>query len=152
MKYCPCGTQKEYATCCERFISGQQIANTPEELMRSRYTAYSTVNIAYIAQTMKGPASKNFNAQEAEIWAKKVHWQGLTVIRATAEKNQGWVEFIAYYDEDGKPQQLHEISQFERVDGRWYYTQGTTGQIKIGRNELCHCGSQKKYKKCCGQN
>ena len=23
------------------------------------------------------------------------------------------------------------------------------GKIKIGRNELCHCGSGKKYKKCC---
>jgi uncharacterized protein YchJ len=23
---------------------------------------------------------------------------------------------------------------------------------KIGRNELCHCGSGKKYKKCCGKN
>jgi uncharacterized protein YecA (UPF0149 family) len=22
---------------------------------------------------------------------------------------------------------------------------------KIGRNDLCLCGSQKKYKKCCGQ-
>jgi preprotein translocase subunit SecA len=23
-------------------------------------------------------------------------------------------------------------------------------QAKIGRNDLCHCGSGKKYKKCCG--
>lgn len=23
---------------------------------------------------------------------------------------------------------------------------------KIGRNDLCSCGSQKKFKKCCGQN
>ena len=23
-------------------------------------------------------------------------------------------------------------------------------EIKIGRNEPCHCGSGKKYKKCCG--
>ncbi|MEI6984764.1 MAG: SEC-C metal-binding domain-containing protein [Rhodospirillaceae bacterium] len=22
--------------------------------------------------------------------------------------------------------------------------------VKIGRNELCSCGSGKKYKKCCG--
>jgi hypothetical protein len=22
---------------------------------------------------------------------------------------------------------------------------------KIGRNELCHCGSGKKYKRCCGK-
>jgi uncharacterized protein YecA (UPF0149 family) len=31
---------------------------------------------------------------------------------------------------------------------------GTTivNSAKIGRNELCPCGSGKKYKKCCGQN
>jgi uncharacterized protein YecA (UPF0149 family) len=23
---------------------------------------------------------------------------------------------------------------------------------KIGRNDMCTCGSQKKFKKCCGQN
>ena len=25
-----------------------------------------------------------------------------------------------------------------------------TDHTKIGRNDLCHCGSNKKYKKCCG--
>src|SRR6185312_2334301 len=102
MKRCPCGSEKEYHNCCERFISGQQSASTPEELMRSRYTAYSTANIAYIAQTMRGAASKNFDANNAEIWAKKVNWQGLKVLRASAEGNQGLVEFIAYYHEDDK--------------------------------------------------
>ncbi len=27
----------------------------------------------------------------------------------------------------------------------------TTVEKKPGRNELCHCGSDKKYKKCCGK-
>ena len=27
-----------------------------------------------------------------------------------------------------------------------------TSQHKVGRNDLCPCGSGKKYKKCCGQN
>lgn len=26
----------------------------------------------------------------------------------------------------------------------------TRGQEKVGRNELCPCGSEKKYKHCCG--
>ena len=25
------------------------------------------------------------------------------------------------------------------------------GDKKVGRNELCHCGSGKKYKRCCGK-
>ncbi len=27
----------------------------------------------------------------------------------------------------------------------------TRKQEKVGRNDLCPCGSQKKYKKCCGK-
>jgi len=27
-----------------------------------------------------------------------------------------------------------------------------TNRVKVGRNELCPCGSEKKYKKCCGKN
>jgi uncharacterized protein YecA (UPF0149 family) len=30
-------------------------------------------------------------------------------------------------------------------------TQTITKQPKIGRNDLCPCGSRKKYKKCCGK-
>lgn len=26
------------------------------------------------------------------------------------------------------------------------------GKLNIGRNDPCHCGSGKKYKKCCGEN
>jgi len=37
------------------------------------------------------------------------------------------------------PQQVSEI------------TRTTRGKRKIGRNELCPCGSDKKYKKCCGR-
>ena len=29
------------------------------------------------------------------------------------------------------------------------YPQPITGVLKIGRNEPCPCGSNKKYKKCC---
>ena len=27
-----------------------------------------------------------------------------------------------------------------------------SGQVKVGRNDPCPCGSGKKYKKCCGKN
>jgi len=29
---------------------------------------------------------------------------------------------------------------------------GVSGDIKVGRNDPCPCGSGKKYKKCCGKN
>ncbi|HSG62441.1 MAG TPA: SEC-C metal-binding domain-containing protein, partial [Pseudomonadales bacterium] len=37
---CPCGSNKPFAKCCDRFLSGAQHAKTPEQLMRSRFSAF----------------------------------------------------------------------------------------------------------------
>jgi SEC-C motif-containing protein len=39
---CICGSSKPFKKCCQRFLSGDRLAKTPEQLMRSRYSA-STV-------------------------------------------------------------------------------------------------------------
>jgi len=158
IQQCPCGTGKSYTDCCGIFIAHQKIPSTPEELMRSRYTAYSQVNMDYIIQTMKSPAADNFDAEDARAWAKKVNWTGLEIIKTRHDANKGIVEFRAHYDIDGKKNVLHEISEFNLENGKWYYVNGTqphkkfiaSAAEKIGRNDMCPCGSNKKYKKCCG--
>ncbi len=154
---CPCGTGKLYFDCCGPFITHQKIPATPEELMRSRYTAYTQVNLDYIAQTMKSPAADHFDVEAVREWAKKVSWTGLDVIRARQDLNQGIVEFRAFYSIDGKKNIIQELSEFHFENGKWYYLQGTQPDAKtraraekIGRNDRCPCGSNKKYKKCCG--
>ena len=77
-KVCPCGNNLNYADCCERFINGTSIPATPEELMRSRYTAYTLANVDYIKDTVREPASMGFNAADAKQWAGAAQWQGLT--------------------------------------------------------------------------
>jgi len=149
-QHCPCGTGKSYADCCGVFISNQKLPLTPEALMRSRYTAYTRANIDYIIQTMKSPAADNFDVKDAEEWAKTVNWIGLDVIKTKYDANQGIVEFRAHYSLDGKKNILHEISEFRFENGKWYYVDGTIPNQKIGRNDPCPCGSNKKYKKCCG--
>lgn len=144
---CPCGSNKSYETCCKIFIDGSTTPSTPEALMRARYTAYTQANIGYISKTMKGPAANDFNAVEAEAWAKQITWETLQVIGAKQEKTQGWVEFIAHYSYEAKRHRLHEVSEFSLENGKWYYTDGKTP--KIGRNDPCICGSHKKFKKCC---
>lgn len=37
---CPCGSNQYYSDCCQRFWATQQTAQTAEQLMRSRYTAF----------------------------------------------------------------------------------------------------------------
>ena len=56
-------------------------------------------------------------------------------------------------------QEHHEVSLFRKIDGTWLYSGGKEvgpaqfkrDAPKKGRNELCPCGSGKKYKKCCGK-
>jgi SEC-C motif-containing protein len=73
----------------------------------------------------------------------------------------GIVEFIASFEESGKQHQLHERSNFERRDGKWFYVDGVfpstprmdvrnASPVKAGRNDPCPCGSGNKFKKCCG--
>ena len=147
---CPCQSGKIFQDCCQPFLMGKTFPDTPEQLMRSRYTAYSQANIDYIQETMKPPASLNFNADSAKQWALEVEWLGLKVISAPAVKektNIGFVEFIASFNQHGKRATIHELSEFHRLNGKWYYVRGKTP--KISRNDPCPCGSNKKFKFCC---
>lgn len=148
MSLCLCNSGKSYLDCCEPFISDHKIPTTPEELMRSRYSAYAQANTDYIAKTMKGPAAAGFDGEHAKQWATQIQWQGLKVIRSEYSDKEGMVEFIATYLINGNKDFIYEISLFQREADRWYYVDGTTP--KVGRNDDCPCGSQKKFKKCCG--
>lgn len=158
MNRCPCGSQTNYLSCCGLYINNQEAAKTPEALMRSRYTAYTQANMDYIKKTMLGKPLQEFNELEAEKWSKRVNWIGLQVIKSymgEADNNTGYVEFIATYMEQNTVKAIHELSQFQRHDGSWFYTEGqhsATDKLsqkhKISRNAPCPCGSQKKFKNC----
>ncbi len=157
MQLCPCGSEKNYPECCGSFIEGQQKPPTPEALMRSRYTAYTQANMDYLAQTMKAPASNRFNPKSASVWAKQVKWLRLEIKMTDAQGTKGFVEFIAYFEEQGKIKTLHEKSEFHYENNTWYYVDGehlplndnSSHNLRVGRNDSCPCGSGKKYKKCC---
>lgn len=106
------------------YIIDHEKPRTPEQLMRSRYTAYVLLDIDYIEKTMKGPAAQNFNKEEALKWASQVTWLGLEIRYTHSKKNQGRVEFIAEYQHQGIKDQLHEISEFRLEDDQWYYFDG----------------------------
>lgn len=140
---CPCGSQLDFAYCCELYLNGEKIPQTAEALMRSRYTAYTQANITYIQNTMCDKASEGFDSLSAKQWAESVEWQGLTVIHATTDQ----VTFLAKFESRKKLQVIYERSQFKKINGHWYYVDGTMPKIK--RNEPCPCRSGKKAKHCC---
>lgn len=156
---CYCHSFKEYSQCCEPLIKGASFAATPEQLMRSRYTAFVLADIDYLKSTMKNPALKKFDEEETKEWAEHMDWKGLQVIYASKVEEsdtQAFVEFIATVKHCNQLHNMRELSEFRRDDGKWYYVDSKpidepkSSSKKIGRNDPCPCGSHKKYKKCCG--
>lgn len=127
--------------------------------MRSRYAAYVLQNVGYLLETHHPDTVDDIDPKSMSIWAKKSTWKGLEIV-STAQggegDDEGVVEFVAKYEQEGNAFSHHERSRFRKLDGRWYYRDGSmvTPAVrhvkKIGRNDPCPCGSGKKYKKCCG--
>lgn len=116
---CPCGGG-DYAQCCARFIERGEAPQTAEELMRSRYTAYTQRNDAYLLATWH--ASRRPAPPVTEDGLK---WLGLEVRRHKSDGDRGIVEFVARYrDGSGRAHRLHETSGFVREGGRWFYMDG----------------------------
>ncbi|ORM69940.1 YchJ family protein [Pantoea rwandensis] len=147
---CPCCSGKQYSLCCQPFLSGQEIPASAEQLMRSRYTAYVEKNAAYLAATWHSSKRvADFETLLSESFIDS-EWLGLNVTRCNhgSHENEAFVTFFARYLEKGRASAIYECSRFLREDQRWYYIDGTTPEL--GRNDRCPCGSDKKYKKCCG--
>lgn len=119
--------------------------------MRSRYSAFVMKNADYLINTWHPSCqASNFRADIERSFAQ-TEWHGLTVFATQESTNpeEGFVSFIAKFSENGKPGVILERSRFLKVEGKWYYIDGTHPQF--GRNDPCPCGSGKKFKKCCGQ-
>ncbi|MGD1990808.1 MAG: YchJ family metal-binding protein, partial [Chromatiales bacterium] len=48
---CPCESGLDYDLCCGRFIDEGALPETAEQLMRSRYTAFTLDRISYLEKT-----------------------------------------------------------------------------------------------------
>jgi SEC-C motif domain protein len=153
---CLCGSTLAYSDCCQPFHTGEKIPATAEALMRSRYTAYALRDGAYLQATWdatKRPESIDFSRENIE-WLRLE----ITEIKKGGVKdNKGLVTFKAFYSQEGEEYSMNEISRFTKHDGRWFYLDGTIksigkvgGQVNLGKNAPCACGSGKKFKRCCG--
>jgi SEC-C motif-containing protein len=124
---CPCGSSLLFVNCCETIISGKKDAVTAQELMRSRYVAFTQANIDYLMRSHLAKTRPIKERKSIEKWAKSVRWIGLSILSSEAGgvgDELGYVEFKALYLENGKPQQIHEKSLFQRENGKWVYVSG----------------------------
>jgi SEC-C motif-containing protein len=121
---CPCGSLRDYNECCGAIISGQRDALTAQELMRSRYTAFTLANVDYLMRSHHSKSRPIRERQQILTWAKSVKWMGLTIINTQQGEpadTTGYVEFKAVFMENGKVSHIHENSFFEREKGLWVY-------------------------------
>ncbi len=160
MNSCPCGSGSDYATCCQPIITGKKSAETAEQLMRARYTAHVKVEIDFLHDSTHPDHREGYDHKGTRVWAENSEWRGLEIMETTQggdQDDQGEVEFVVRLRDEEGLRSHHERGQFKRKKGRWLFTEGTMVKSKpltvnkIGRNDPCSCGSNLKYKKCCGK-
>lgn len=122
---CPCQSGSQYLSCCARFIDHGSSPETAEQLMRSRYTAYTQANEAYLLATWHPstrPASLDLAAEQG------LTWLGLNITRVVgggANDERGEVCFVARWRVGGgRVHRQQECSRFVREQGRWLYLDG----------------------------
>lgn len=128
--------------------------------MRSRYSAFKLGNLDYIDKTHASNMAEPFDHEHGKVMVNEIDWRGLEIrqVIGGGEKDEtGEVEFVARFKREGQTGAHHEKATFKRENGRWVYLDGELNPkapprrvVQVGRNDLCPCGSGKKYKKCCG--
>jgi len=118
---CPCGSGSAFSTCCEPLINGERYAETAEQLMRSRYSAYATVAVDYLLETTHPSTRKYYSRKGIREWAEETTWLRLEIEAATATT----VTFKAYFlNAERLPEVHHEHSTFKQEKGKWYFVRG----------------------------
>ena len=118
MRQCPCCSGVPFEECCEPFIIGKTDPSTPEQLMRSRYTAYATGAVDYLIRTTHPKTRNRFSRKDIENWSRSNRWVKLEVLNTTGDE----VEFKAYFTHGLGPIEVHhEHSRFKQDAGKWYY-------------------------------
>ena len=120
---CPCQSGKSFAECCAPVIAGEVPAESAEALMRSRYTAFTQSNEAYLLESWhQSTRPTTLDLAGGEPAPK---WIGLQVRQhLQTGDNTAIVEFVARYRVGGRAHRLHETSRFVREERRWYYVDG----------------------------
>lgn len=157
MILCPCGSSLSFSQCCQAIILDEKKAESPEQLMRSRYSAYAVKNAQYLFDTYAKQSQKDQSVSEILQWAEQCQWLNLTIIDTSTfnvdDLASATVTFCATYLSDNTFYQLTEKSRFVYEALKWKYLDGdiTSHQAlkKLKRNDKCPCKSNKKFKLCC---
>lgn len=117
---CPCGSKKAFNACCGQFLEQGQFAKTPEQLMRSRFTAFFLGGHGQYLVDTWAPENRG-GLQAIDLNQRETEWLRLEILVKSQTGNVGEVEFNAYFKDGENEGCHHEHSYFERRGGRWLY-------------------------------
>ncbi len=121
MTICYCGNHLSFQECCEPYLKGVIKPKSAEILMRSRYSAYATVNVNYLIATTHLSTRNKHSKKELLNFASTNKWTKLEILETT----ENTITFKAYYQDNHKLPQTHfEKSTFILEDGNWFYVDG----------------------------
>jgi|SRR5690554_1268413 len=115
--HCPCNSSFNYQDCCEPLHNGV-VADSPERLMRSRYSAFALNLPLYLEQTWHSSTRQSVELSDNPEWVQ------LQIIKSNQNGNEGMVHFRAFYKHHKELGMMEEKSDFVREDGQWFYLQG----------------------------
>lgn len=126
---CPCGSGATLDSCCGPLHQGLLKAQSAEQLMRSRYSAYALGEIEYLIATHPEPDTPiRQRRRELRASNRQIRWIQLEILAVDCggpEDCQGTVQFAAHCITAGHRRCLEETSLFERRDGQlsgdWLY-------------------------------
>lgn len=121
---CPCGSKAPFATCCEPIITGTQLAETAEQLMRARFSAFATGAAAFLQkswdpETCPGELSLDDGVEFLRLKIRDV-------VAGGPEDQLGQVAFTAVYrNAEGARELQSERSTFRKDSQHgWLYVDG----------------------------
>ncbi len=126
---CPCASKLTFDKCCEPYLTGRKAAETPEKLMRSRFSAYATRKVDYLIATTSAEERAKIDREELDSYCRTVSCISLKVVKTEqggAQDETGTVLFHASLQINGKRMLHRELSRFKREEGRWVYVDGDT--------------------------
>ncbi|HNX32515.1 MAG TPA: YchJ family metal-binding protein [Holophaga sp.] len=126
---CPCTSKRTFDKCCEPYLTGREVPETAEKLMRSRFSAYATHKVDYLLATTCEEERNKLDRKELEDYCRKVSCVSLKIAETEGggpQDETGTVLFYASLQVNGRRMLHRELSRFRREDGRWVYVDGDT--------------------------
>ena len=126
---CPCTSGKPLGDCCGPCVSGAREPPDAVALMRSRYSAYATGQVAWLLRSLHHthPDHRRPPAQVLHDLAKACRdfkYRGLWILDHASNPPSAQVLFQARLYEKGKDRSFVERSEFLQDGQSWRYLDG----------------------------